>query len=70
LTGAGANATLSGVPTRIGSYPFTVRVIARGETPTETREEDYTVRIIEGGHDPAATTLITHYYVSSRFLKN
>ncbi|MCB1920939.1 MAG: DUF4214 domain-containing protein, partial [Candidatus Competibacteraceae bacterium] len=59
LTGAGATATLSGTPTRVGRYPFTVQVLMRGDQPTTTQQR-YTVDII----DPAATRLITHYYVS------
>jgi hypothetical protein len=63
LTGNGATATLTGVPTRMGSYPFTVQVLARDASPIPT-QKTYTVRITDGGPDPAATTLITHYYVS------
>ncbi|MCB1766429.1 MAG: DUF4214 domain-containing protein [Candidatus Competibacteraceae bacterium] len=59
LTGNGATATLSGTPTRVGRYPFTVQVLARSDAPTPT-QESYSVVI----SDPAATTLITHYYVS------
>jgi hypothetical protein len=63
LTGNGATATLSGTPTRQGRYTFTVQVLARGDSPTPT-QQSYTVRISDGSPDPAATTLITHYYVS------
>ena len=59
LTGNGATATLSGTPTRVGRYPFTVQVLARSDAPAPT-QESYSVVIA----DPAATTLITHYYVS------
>jgi hypothetical protein len=63
LSSAGATATLSGTPTRQGRYTFTVQVLARGTPPTPT-QQTYTVRITDGSPDPAATTLITHYYVS------
>jgi hypothetical protein len=63
LTGNGATAILAGVPTRMGSYSFTVQVLARDASPIPT-QKTYTVRIADGGPDPAATTLITHYYVS------
>ena len=63
LISNGATATLSGTPTRAGRYPFTVQVLARGDSPTPT-QQSYTVRITNGSPDPAATTLITHYYVS------
>ncbi|MCB1920210.1 MAG: DUF1566 domain-containing protein [Candidatus Competibacteraceae bacterium] len=59
LTGNGATATLSGTPNRVGRYPFTVQVLARSDAPAPT-QESYSVVIA----DPAATTLITHYYVS------
>ncbi|MCB1920105.1 MAG: DUF4214 domain-containing protein [Candidatus Competibacteraceae bacterium] len=64
LTGAGAIATLSGTPTRVGRYPFTVQVLTRGATTLTSTQQSYTVRITDGSSDPAATTLITHYYVS------
>ncbi|MCB1921549.1 MAG: DUF4214 domain-containing protein, partial [Candidatus Competibacteraceae bacterium] len=63
LTSNGATATLSGTPTRKGRYPFTVQVLARGDSPIPT-QQSYIVRISDGNPDPAAATLITHYYVS------
>ncbi|MCB1918632.1 MAG: DUF4214 domain-containing protein [Candidatus Competibacteraceae bacterium] len=60
LTGSGRTGVLSGTPTQVGRYPFTVQVLARGSVVTTT-SKSFTTDIIV---NPVITTLITHYYVA------
>jgi hypothetical protein len=60
LDGSADEAVLSGAPTQVGVYPFTLQVIDRAQGNALT-QQTYRIEITDS--DPAIA-LITHYYVS------